>query len=376
MADFTDGEVIAEPTAEAASLTDPVAAPAATPVAEPVAVAPRRSRWRWPLLLSIPLLIAAVGAYFWLTGGTTVSTDNAYVQQNKVSIAPEVGGRIVSVAVAENQTVKAGDILFTIDPAPYRLAVTQADAAIAAAQVQVATLQSAVPGDQGAIEAARSSLTFAQENFDRNQALMRRGFNTNANMEKAQNQVAQARAVLVGAQADAAESRAKLSTGAAVPGVNPQVAAGKAQRAAAELNLSRTVVRAPVDGVVTQADRLQIGQQAVAGLPTLTVVAGTGTWIEANFKETDLDHVVVGQPATVRFDAYPELELAAKVASIGAGTGSEFSVLPAQNANGNWVKVTQRVPIRLAITGRSPRRLIAGLSAKVEIDVSGTPSPR
>jgi len=125
-----------------------------------------------------------------------------------------------------------------------------------------------------------------------------------------------------------------------------------------------------MSGVVTQADRLQIGQMMVSGLPALTIVSKTGSWVEANFKETDLNDMRVGQPATLTFDAYPSLKLKGRVASIGAGTGSEFSVLPAQNANGNWVKVTQRVPVRIAIIGASPRPLLAGLSTHVRIDTS------
>ncbi len=142
------------------------------------------------------------------------------------------------------------------------------------------------------------------------------------------------------------------------------------QKQKALLDLSRTVVRAPVDGVVSQAERLQVGQTMVSGLPALTIVARSGTWVEANFKETDLNHMKVGQSAVLSFDAYPSLKLKGHVASIGAGTGSEFSVLPAQNANGNWVKVTQRVPVRIALDGQPARPLIAGLSTHVRIDTA------
>ena len=130
-------------------------------------------------------------------------------------------------------------------------------------------------------------------------------------------------------------------------------------------------MRAPVAGTISQADRLQVGQQMVTGLPAVSIVVNGRSWVEANFKETDLNHMRVGQPAEVSFDAYPGLTLKGHVQSIGAGTGSEFSVLPAQNATGNWVKVTQRVPVRIAIDDRSPRQLIAGQSADVRIDVRG-----
>jgi len=198
---------------------------------------------------------------------------------------------------------------------------------------------------------------------------MRRGFTTRARLESAEHAVEQARAAVQRAQSAAAEARAKLATGSAVPGENPAIAAGRSQLEQAQLNLSRTEVRAPVDGVVSQADRLQVGQQMMTGLPAVTIVANGRSWVEANFKETDLDKMRIGQPAEVTFDAYPGLKLRGHVASIGAGTGSEFSVLPAQNANGNWVQVTQRVTVRIALDEDSPRPLIAGLSADVRVDV-------
>lgn len=333
--------------------------------------APRKRNWLRPILMfGVPLLlIAAVGSWWTLSGGT-VSTDNAYVQQDKVSVASDVAGRIIEVAVKENQPVKAGDLLFRIDPEPYRIALEQADAAIANAQVQVGTLQASYAGTGADIQAARDTIASAQEDYSRQKALMDRGFTTRARYDQALHSVEQARATYQRAVADAAEARSKLSSGPAVPGVNPAIAAARAQRDKAALDLSRTARYAPVDGIVSQADRLQVGQMMMSGLPAVTVVRSGGSWVEANFKETDLDKMRVGQPAEVSFDAYPKLKLKGHVASIGAGTGSEFSVLPAQNANGNWVKVTQRVPVRIAIDEKSPRELIAGLSADVKVDVS------
>ena len=165
-------------------------------------------------------------------------------------------------------------------------------------------------------------------------------------------------------------ARAALTTGAAAPGINPGVLSGQAQRDKALFDLGKTEVRAPASGIVSQAERLQFGQMMVQGLPALTIVTDGNGWVEANFKETDLANMRVGQPAEIRFDAYPKLKLKGRVASIGAGTGSEFSVLPAQNASGNWVKVTQRVPVRIAILDKPKRQMIAGLSAHVRIDTS------
>jgi membrane fusion protein (multidrug efflux system) len=345
---------------------------AITPIEVVDAPAPAKRRWgRLALMLSVPLLIAAVAGYFWLTGGRYVSTDNAYVQQDMVSISPDVSGRIVSVSVRENQRVKAGDVLFQIDPQPYRIALDQADAALATARVQVSTMATDTGSAAADIESARADIALAQGTYDRQAALMKRGFTTRANYLNSQHALQQAKVQLQNAQAEAAEAKAKLQTGAAVPGENPQIAAARAQLDQALLNLKRTEVRAPASGTVSQADRLQVGNQIVSGLPALSIVVGDQTWVEANFKETQLNKVRVGQPAEIEIDAYSGLKLKGHVRSFGAGTGSEFSVLPAQNANGNWVKVTQRVPVRIAIDEESPRPLLAGLSADVTVDVRG-----
>jgi membrane fusion protein (multidrug efflux system) len=336
---------------------------------EAAAAAPsqRRNWQRLILMWAVPLLVMLGGLVYWYSLQGKVSTDNAYVKLDKVSVGAEIGGKIVAVAIAKNQVVKPGDLLFRIDPEPYQLQIGQADASIAAAQANFSALANASALSGADLTAARENIAFAQATLARQRALWERGFTTKAALDAAEHQVASAEAQLDQAEAKRREASAKLATGAQVPGVNPQIASARAQRALAELNLRRTEVRAPMGGMIAQADRLLVGQEAIAGLPLLTIVARQGSYVEANFKETDLAEMRVGQPAEVRFDAYPDLKLKGHVAAIGAGTGSEFSVLPAQNATGNWVKVTQRVPVRIALDEPSPREMIAGLSSKVTV---------
>jgi len=329
-------------------------------------------RWRGLLIMyGLPLLVLLGGGYYWYSLQGKVTTDNAYLRQDKVSVGAEVTGPIVEVMVKSGQDVSQGQVLFRVDPRPYELQVAQANAAIASAQANVTALANSSDYNGVEIAAAREEIAFAQATLARQEALWRRGFTTKADFEAAQHAVTQARESLRQAEADQQEARARLATGAAVPGLNPQIAAAMAQREAALLNLSRTTVRAPKAGRVAQAERLQVGQQAITGLPVLTIVGNRESYVEANFKETDLADMKVGAPAKIKFDAYPDLELKGHVGFIGAGTGSEFSVIPAQNATGNWVKVTQRVPVRIFIDEPSSRPLIAGLSTHVTVYTDG-----
>jgi membrane fusion protein (multidrug efflux system) len=328
---------------------------------------PRRNWGRLALMAALPLALVIGAVVYWRSLQGEVTTDNAYVHVDKVSISAEVSGKIVEVAVQENARVKAGDLLFRIDPEPYRLQLAQADAAIASAQASEVALARSSALSGADIAAAREQIAFARANFTRQAALWQRGFTTKADYDAAQHQVAIGEEALRMAEAKQAEAAAKLASGSQVPGVFPQVAAARAQRETAALQLRRTELRAPMAGVITQASRLQLGQDMISGLPVLTLVEDGSAYVEANFKETELDAMRVGQPAQIRFDAYPGLQLKGHVASIGAGTGSEASVLPAQNATGNWVKVTQRVPVRIAFDEPSPRALIAGLSVKVTV---------
>jgi membrane fusion protein (multidrug efflux system) len=337
----------------------------------PAVPKPKRNWGRLALMLSLPLALIIGGVTYWRSLMGQVSTDNAYVHLDKVSVSGQVGGKIVEVLVRENQHVQAGDLLFRIDPEPYQLQMAQADASIAGAQASQISLANSSAMSGADISAAQEQIAFARSNLQRQEALWKKGFTTKAAYEAAQHQVSMGEEALRMALAKRNEAAAKLATGTQVPGVYPQLASARAQRSVAEMNLRRTEVRAPVSGQVSQAGRLQLGQDLINGVPVLTLVADGSAYIEANFKETDLAEMRPGQPAEIRFDAYPGLVLKAHVATIGAGTGSEFSVLPAQNATGNWVKVTQRVPVRIVLDAPSPRALISGLSVKVKVFTDG-----
>ena len=361
---------IAKVQGEKIAMPDTVDRTAAAPVVTETRVvdgSPGKSRKRVLFLISVPLLILAVGAYFWLTGGKSVATDNAYVKQDIVSISTQINGPVAAVYVRENQRVTAGDILYRVDPAPAEVAFLQAEAQLAAAELQTRQLVVQASGTGADISGSVANLAIMQRALGRQQALLGRGFTTRADHDDAVNEVTKARTQLADARA-----RSNNASAAIAPGGNqPAIAAARAAVAKARLDLEHGIVRAPTSGVVAKADRLLVGQSAISGVSMLSIVTDKPAWIEANFKEGDLARMKVGQSAEVRFDAYPGVRLKGHVASIGAGTGSEFSVLPAQNANGNWVKVTQRVPVLIALDEKPVREMIAGLSAKVDVRIDG-----
>src|SRR5437868_7868359 len=321
-----------------------------------------RNWTRTILLLIVPALLVIGGAYLWLTSGGSVSTDDAQVKQDIVSVSPQVNGQIVQVFVRNGSRVRRGDVLFRIDPQPYRVALEQAQAQLATAELQTHVLRTTAAGTSGDITGAQANLAIKRNAFARQQALLRQGFTTKADYEDAMNEVRSAETQLADARARAANASAAVA-----PGEQPQIAQAQAAVDKAKLDLERTDVRAPMDGVIENADRLQVGQMAVLGVGMVSLVHSTTAWVEANFKEKDVGKMIPGQRALIEVDAYGGQKFEAHVQSIGAGTGSEFSLLPAQNANGNWVKGPRRVPVRIAFDGTPSKPMIAGLSVTATV---------
>jgi membrane fusion protein (multidrug efflux system) len=313
-------------------------------------------------MLLVPALLLLGGIYYWVSSGGTVSTDNAAVKQDIVSVSAQVNGPVIGVNVKNGDKVKRGDILFRIDPAPFRVALEQAEAQLAAAHLQTSQLRTQAAGTGADITGAGANLQIKRNALARQAALLKRGFTTRADYEDALNEVRTAETSLADAQARSANAHAAIA-----PGEQPSIAQAQAAVDKARLDLSRTEVRAPMDGTIANSDRLQVGQMAVQGVGMLSLVHDQTAWVEANFKEKDVGKMVPGQKAKIEIDAYPGVDFKAHIQSIGAGTGSEFAIIPAQNANGNWVKVTQRVPVRIAFDGNPGKPLIAGLSTTATV---------
>ena len=321
------------------------------------------------LLVVTPVLTAIGGALLWQSGGRYVSTENAYVKADIAQIAPEVSGRMADIAVRDHDFVKAGTVLARIDPEPYRLALAKAGAALDLARTQVETARAAwreTRSELGEVESQAAHLT---RQWQRQQALAERGVVSASALETAQNDAAVARDRL---QVVKSRLQRVLTTLGGDPAIatddHAAVRDKSADRDRAALDLARTVLTAPLDGVAVNV-KLQPGDQVKAATPLFVIVADHRPWIEANIKETDLTHVKAGQKTRVVLDTYPDEVWEGVVSSISPAAGSEFAILPPQNASGNWVKVVQRLPVKirlLAHEGEPPLR--AGMTATVDID--------
>ncbi|HEX3366655.1 HlyD family secretion protein [Phenylobacterium sp.] len=329
----------------------------------------RRARYRKPLMFAAPVVAIAGGLFIYLHGGRTEATDDAYVQSVKVQVSANVPGRVVAVGVTNNQQVRTGEMLFRLDPAPYQAMVDEAAAKLASARLRIAALQANYRQGASELKAAQDRLHFAERERDRQQELLGQGISSQAQYDTAALAAVAARQQIETVAQQNASVLASLGGEASRPvDENPIVREAQAALDQANLKLGYTTVRAPQDGIVTRVDQLPVGNYVEASKPVFTLV-GTSLWIEANFKEDQLHYMRLGQPATVKLDAFPDLKLQARLANFSPGTGNTFSLLPPENATGNWVKVTQRLPVEFAL-GPTPGNLPlhAGLSASVTVD--------
>jgi len=325
---------------------------------------------RLTLLVLVPAFVVAVGLLYYLLGGRYVSTDNAYVGAQKVLVTPEVSGKVVRIAVAEGQLLRPGDELFAIDEAPYRFAAQEAEARLQRVRTDFAALKASLASLAKQVEFSRQNLAAAQADFDRKTKLLGDRISSQSDLDRARVALMAAQAQLEQLEQQERTARIQLlgNPDLAVEQypqfIEATVALDRARR-----DLANTVLRAPIAGVATQVSSIQMGRYLTAGMAVFSIVSSDSLWIDANPKETDLTHVRPGQQVAISVDAFPDRHWQGTVGAISPGTGAQFAILPPQNAAGNWIKIVQRVPVRIEFAaGQDLRRLRAGMSAVVEID--------
>ena len=320
--------------------------------------------------------VVGVSLTLWLTGGRYVSTDDSYVHAAKLMVSTDVSGLVKDVDVREGQTVKKGQILFRLDPQPFQIALDNAQAALAQTVQDVESTRATYKSMIGQMAAQQAQANLAQLTFNRYVALARSNAVAPAQLDQARGTLQSAQATLVSMKQNADVQLAKLNGNPAMPAMQaPAYLKAKSTVDEMQRQLDHAVVRAPFDGIVTEVDSLQPGTLVISAMSAFTttsavgIIASGNVWVEASMKETDLTYVKDGNPVQVTIDTYPGRTWTAHVAAISAASDSAFSALPSENTSGNWVKVVQRIPVRIAIDqkpGDPPLR--AGMSAIISID--------
>jgi len=325
---------------------------------------------RLTLLVLVPALIAVVGLSYYLLGGRYISTDNAYVGAQKVLITPEVSGKVVRIAVTEGQLLRPGDELFAIDAEPYRLTAQEAEARLKRVGNDFAALKANLASLARQIELSRQNLGAVEADFDRKTRLLDGRISSPSDLDRSRVALVAAKTQLEQLEQQERTARIQLLGDPSLAIEKyPQFIEATVALERARRDLAGTVLRAPIAGVATQVASIQMGRFLTAGTPVFSVIGSEAVWIDANPKETDLTYLRPGQPVTVTIDAFPDKQWQGVVGAISPGTGAQFAILPPQNAAGNWIKIVQRVPMRIEFApGQDLRRLRAGMSATVEID--------
>jgi membrane fusion protein (multidrug efflux system) len=332
----------------------------------------RLKRYRRMLLLVVlPIVALIAGFVFYLNGGRYVTTDDAYVGAQKVLITPDISGKIEKVVVHEGQLVKQGDELFEIDPIPFRLAVDQAKATLEQAKTSYNNFRANIGIYGEMAELMQQAIDLKQKDVERKSTLARSNFGSQLDLDNSSTAVVTARAEAAFVQQQLSNAKTQLLGDANLPLEQfPPYYQAKAALAQAERNLDHTVMRAPMGGIATQVDQIQLGRFVMAGAPVFSVIDVAQPWVDANLKESDFTHVAVGQQVDIDVDAFPDHAFKGTIGSLSPGTGAQFAILPPQNATGNFVKVVQRVPVRIYFDSNDKyvRRLKAGMSAYTTID--------
>jgi membrane fusion protein, multidrug efflux system len=329
----------------------------------------RRILLRVVLMVVIPVIALWIVVEAYLSGGRYVTADNAYVKADIVNIGSEVDGRVVQVFVNDYQRVESSQPLFEVDPEPFGIAIAAAEAEMAAVEQEVAGLRALYRQGEAEIHADEEDIRYLTVELERQQELVSEGAGTQSKLDAAEHALAAAKRDLIILREQNAVVLADLGGSLESPIEDqPMYRAAEAMRRDAALKLTRTLVTAPMNGTLSQV-LLEVGEYIEAGDPVFALVATGEPWIEVNLKEVDLTHVIEGQMATVVVDAYPDVVWTAVVDAISPATGAEFALLPPQNSTGNWVKVVQRIPVRLKLEeGRDTELLRSGMTVSVSID--------
>jgi membrane fusion protein (multidrug efflux system) len=336
------------------------------------AAAPRggRKRLRMVLLVVLPAIALIAGGLFYLMGGRYIETDNAYVGAQKVLITPEISGRIMHTALREGQHVKKGDELFTFVRVPYQNALDSANSKLDSAKSDYQKAKMTLASLITLADLAQKNADLKQRDVERKQRLLASQAGSQADVDTAASGLVAAELQAKYTQQQRDTTLAQLLGNKDLPLEQfPEYAQAKAALDKAQEDYDHTVIRAPIDGIATQVDSIQLGRFVAAGTPVFSIVDDEAPWVDANPKETDITYLRIGQKVTLDVDAFPDHTFTGTVASVSPGTGAQFSILPPQNASGNWVKVVQRVPVRIAFDKNSGTSLLrAGMSVNVSID--------
>ncbi|WP_371367966.1 HlyD family secretion protein [Pseudomonas sp. QL9] len=348
-----------------AALEEPAPNAAGKPTRKPL-----KARLRPWLMTGFPLLLAAAGYAYHSANQPFVSTDNAYARVARTSVNARISGQVVEIAVEDNQRVRKGQLLFRINPEPFQITVDRAEAQLANARLRIEGLKASYRQQQADLQGAREMADFDQKEFARKQALVASQFVSQAIYDRANTDLKVARQRIASIEQQIANTVVALSGNPNIDvDSHPTVREAKAQLDEARLYLSYTSVYAPDDGIVAKVDDLQVGNYLNNGAPAFALLSSSKVWVEANFRETEVTHMRPGQVASISLDTYPDHRFKAHVVSMSPGAGSDFALLPPENATGNWVKVVQRVPVRLELDEVDPfLPLYSGISATVKVD--------